>query len=112
MFPAKAKRVIFLYMSGGVSHVDTFDPKPRLTADHGKEHNGLFLHATKYKYSRYAKCDTEVSELFPNVGAMMDELISASSVREVRNPQPFAGRHAESTSPRSRPASIGSFEAR
>ena len=35
-FPAKAKRVIFLYMSGGVSHMDTFDPKPRLTADAGK----------------------------------------------------------------------------
>lgn len=36
-FPAKAKRVIFLFMSGGVSHVDTFDPKPKLTADHGKQ---------------------------------------------------------------------------
>src|SRR5687768_4891305 len=32
-FPAKAKRVIFLYMSGGVSHMDSFDPKPRLLAD-------------------------------------------------------------------------------
>src|SRR5689334_16246089 len=36
MFPAKAKRVIFLFMSGGPSHVDTFDPKPRLQADNGK----------------------------------------------------------------------------
>ena len=36
-FPGKAKRVIFIYMSGGVSHVDSFDPKPRLYADHGKE---------------------------------------------------------------------------
>src|SRR5437764_1329808 len=36
-FPAKAKRVIFLYMTGGVSHVDSFDPKPRLFSDHGKE---------------------------------------------------------------------------
>ena len=35
-FPAKAKRVIFLYMSGGVSHVDSFDHKPRLVADAGK----------------------------------------------------------------------------
>ena len=35
-FPGKAKRVIFLFMSGGVSHVDSFDPKPKLTADHGK----------------------------------------------------------------------------
>ena len=35
-FPGKAKSVIFLFMSGGVSHVDSFDPKPKLTADHGK----------------------------------------------------------------------------
>src|SRR5258708_24023783 len=35
-FPGKAKRVIFLYMTGGVSHMDSFDPKPRLTEDAGK----------------------------------------------------------------------------
>ena len=35
-FPARAKRVIFLFMSGGPSHVDTFDPKPRLDRDNGK----------------------------------------------------------------------------
>ncbi len=81
MFPAKAKRVIFLYMSGGVSHVDTFDPKPLLTRDHGKEYNGEFLHASKYKFSRYAKCDTEVSELFPNVGAMMDDICVIRSMK-------------------------------
>jgi hypothetical protein len=36
-FPAKAKSVIFLFMSGGVSHIDSFDPKPKLIEDHGKE---------------------------------------------------------------------------
>ncbi len=35
-FPAKAKRVIFMFMQGAPSHVDTFDYKPQLTADHGK----------------------------------------------------------------------------
>src|SRR5262245_3730136 len=35
-FPARARRVIFLFMHGGPSHMDTFDPKPRLTSDHGK----------------------------------------------------------------------------
>ena len=35
-FPVRAKRIIFLFMHGGVSHVDTFDPKPRLDKDHGK----------------------------------------------------------------------------
>ncbi|HEY1049639.1 MAG TPA: DUF1501 domain-containing protein, partial [Prosthecobacter sp.] len=37
-FPARAKRVIFLHMSGGVSHVDSFDHKPQLIADHGKSY--------------------------------------------------------------------------
>src|ERR1022692_4315941 len=35
-YPGRAQRVIFLYMTGGVSHVDTFDHKPRLIADHGR----------------------------------------------------------------------------
>src|SRR6187551_1253161 len=36
-FPARAKRIIFLFMTGGPSHVDTFDPKPLLTRDNGKK---------------------------------------------------------------------------
>ena len=39
-FTPRAKRVIFLYMTGGVSHMDTFDPKPRLLADAGKPGGG------------------------------------------------------------------------
>src|ERR671917_222601 len=42
-FAGKAKRVIFLYMSGGVSHMDTFDPKPRLVADGGKRRGARTL---------------------------------------------------------------------
>ena len=38
-YPAKAKSVIFLFMDGGVSQMDTFDPKPRLRQDHGKPHS-------------------------------------------------------------------------
>src|SRR6266404_5857321 len=74
MFPAKAKRVIFLYMSGGVSHVDTYDPKPKLTDDHHKLYKKDFLHASPWESKRYAKCDTEVTTLFPHVGAMMDDI--------------------------------------
>ena len=55
MFPAKAKRVIFLYMSGGVSHVDTFDPKPKLTADHHKRYKEDFLHASPWTSKAYAQ---------------------------------------------------------
>jgi hypothetical protein len=81
MFPAKAKRVIFLYMSGGVSHVDSFDPKPKLQASNGKAYNDDFLHASPFKFSRYAKCGTEVSELFPHVGSMMDDICVIRSMR-------------------------------
>ncbi len=45
-FPARAKRVIFLFMPGGPSQVDTFDPKPRLTQDHGKPSPKLYLGQT------------------------------------------------------------------
>jgi hypothetical protein len=81
MFPAKAKRVIFLFMSGGVSHVDTFDWKPKLLADHGKRYKDDYLHAPQWNFRRYAKCDTMVSELFPHVGAMMDDICMINSVR-------------------------------
>ena len=46
-FPAKAKSIIFLYMDGGPSHVDTFDPKPRLTKENGKPF-GLKMEATQF----------------------------------------------------------------
>jgi len=81
MFPAKAKRVIFLFMSGGVSHVDAFDWKPKLLADHGKRYKDDYLHAPQWNFHRYAKCDTMVSELFPHVGAMMDDICMINSVR-------------------------------
>src|SRR4051812_17630526 len=42
-FTARARRVIFLFMPGGPSQVDTFDPKPRLTRDHGKPSPKLYL---------------------------------------------------------------------
>jgi hypothetical protein len=81
MFPAKAKRVIFLYMSGGVSHIDTFDPKPKLQANHRVAYKEDFLHASPWKFNRYAKCDTQVSELFPHVGAMMDDICLINSMK-------------------------------
>lgn len=81
MFPAKARRVIFLYMSGGMSHVDTFDPKPKLTAAHGQRYKGDYLHGSPWQFKRYAKCDTEVSELFPHVGAMMDDICLIRSMK-------------------------------
>ncbi len=86
-YPAKAKSVIFLFMTGGVSHVDTFDPKPRLKADVGKEvkadhpeiqdrpgYERIFLKAPQWEFSPYGQCGTEVSSLFPEVGTCVDDI--------------------------------------
>ena len=84
MFPAKAKRVIFLFMHGGPSQVDTFDPKPLLTRDNGKPlpfakprvqfaQTGNLL-ASPWKFKQYGESGLPVSDLFPHIGGMADEL--------------------------------------
>ncbi len=84
-FPARAKRVIFLYMTGGVSHVDTFDPKPKLFAGHGKTITVDNWQGKRGQFTRYlkkpqwtfrpgGKCGTEISDLFPHVRDVADEL--------------------------------------
>ncbi len=86
-FPAKAKRVIFLFMTGGVSHVDTYDPKPALTRDHGKEikadhpeiknrpgYERIFLKRPQWEFAPHGRCGTEVSTLFPHVATCVDQL--------------------------------------
>ena len=83
-FPARAKSVIFLFMSGGVSAVDTFDPKPRLAELHGKPLPELVKPATfvtsgnvlssPWKFRPRGKSGLPVSELFPHVGACVDDL--------------------------------------
>ena len=76
----RARRVIFLFMPGGPSQVDTFDPKPRLTRDHGKPAPKPYLGQTRkllaspWKFTRRGESGLEVSELFPCVGALADQL--------------------------------------
>ena len=94
-FPARAKNVIFCYMSGGVSHVDTFDPKPRLEREHGKpmpvkiertqfNQNGDIF-ASPFPFTQYGESGTPVSSLFPNVGACVDDLAVIRSMTSVVN---------------------------
>jgi len=83
-FSPRAKSVIFLFMSGGVSAVDTFDPKPRLNALHGKPLPELVKPATfvtsgnvlasPWKFRPRGKSGLPVSELFPHMGACVDDL--------------------------------------
>ncbi len=89
---ARAKRVIFLYMSGGVSHVDSFDPKPRLFADHGKtvtvdEFQGrpgnysMFLKRPQWEFRPRGRSGIEVSDLFPHMAGCVDDLCVLRSLK-------------------------------
>src|SRR5437773_6455405 len=80
-FPAKAKRVIFLYMSGGVSHVDSFDPKPKLVSDHGKKTKEGYIKRPNWDFASHGKSGIEVSELFPHVSECVDDLCVIRSMR-------------------------------
>src|SRR5437588_10455428 len=73
-FPAKAKRVIFLFMQGAPSHVDTFDYKPQLQKDDGKLVLGRSLLASPWSFKQYGKSGLRISELFPNVAQHADDL--------------------------------------
>jgi len=89
-FAPRATSVIFLYMDGGPSQVDTFDPKPRLTAESGKpfgmkmertqfENNGNTL-GSPWKFTKHGQSGIEVSELFPHVGRCADDLCVVRSM--------------------------------
>lgn len=88
--PARAKRIVFLFMKGGPSHVDTFDPKPLLQRDDGKPYpfkqprvqfaqTGTLL-KSPWKFKNYGQSGLPVSELFPNVAQCADELCVLRSV--------------------------------
>ena len=76
-FPARAKRVILLYMQGGVSHVDTFDYKPQLQTDHGKiiaSGKAAKLLASPWKFKQHGQSSQWISELFPHLALHADDL--------------------------------------
>jgi hypothetical protein len=89
-YPARAKRVIFLFMSGGPSHVDTFDPKPRLATDNGKPlpFDKPKLERTKtgnllqspWTFKKHGQAGIEVSELFPHLATCVDDMCVVRSM--------------------------------
>ena len=94
-FRPKAKSVIFCFMSGGVSHVDTFDPKPRLKRDHGKpmpvtvrptmfNQNGNIM-ASPWEFRNHGQSGLLVSELFPHIGSCADDLAVIRSMTSIAN---------------------------
>ncbi len=80
----RARSVIYLYMEGGPSQIDTFDPKPRLDRDHGKPipfdvpntvfNIGKKIFRSPFRFDRYGESGAWVSEIFPHVAECVDEL--------------------------------------
>jgi hypothetical protein len=83
-FAPRARSMIFLYMDGGPSQVDSFDPKPLLAKEHGQpfkmkieptqfNNNGSTL-KSPWEFRHYGECGLPVSDLFPKIGARADDL--------------------------------------
>ena len=73
--PAKAKRIIFLFMEGAISSVDTFEYKPELERRHGKSGpGGGTLTASRFNFKQYGESGANFSELLPNIATHADEL--------------------------------------
>ena len=88
-FAPRAKNVIFLFMHGGVSHIDTFDPKPELERQHGKplpfETPLQFaavgnLMKSPWQFQRYGQSGLPVSDLFPQIGSVIDDICLVRSM--------------------------------
>ena len=88
-FPAKARRVIWLSMAGGPSHLETFDPKPKLVEMHGKpmpesftrgkqiaqlQGQKLVCYGPQLPFKRFGKAGVELCELFTHLGSVADEI--------------------------------------
>ncbi|MGI8992567.1 MAG: DUF1501 domain-containing protein [Bryobacteraceae bacterium] len=82
-FPPQAKRVIFLFLNGGMSHIDTFDPKPMLTKHDGEPMPGPKIQTDRasgnlmrspFQFRKRGQSGVEVSDIFPRVGSHIDDI--------------------------------------
>jgi hypothetical protein len=88
-FAPKAKRVIFLYLNGGLSHVDSFDPKPELIKRDGQPMPGPKIKTDRasgglmkspFEFRRHGQSGVEVSEIFPEIGKRIDDFLVVRSM--------------------------------
>jgi hypothetical protein len=97
-YPQRVKRVIFLFMNGGLSHVDSFDPKPALDKYDGQplpggtvktERRTGELMKSPFKFKKYGQCGMDVSELWPHLGEVADDICWVRSVyTDIPNHEP------------------------
>jgi hypothetical protein len=95
-FTPKATAMISLFMHGGPSHVDLFDPKPELTRWSGTDYNGEVgysfvnraskkLLGSPWKFARHGECGTEISELLPHIAGIVDDICLVRSMHTGHN---------------------------
>jgi len=96
-YPARAKRVISLFLFGGLSHIDSFDPKPELVRQDGVSVAGRpefdtmgrsapgKLMKSPWQFRRYGRCGMPVSDLFPHIGGCADEIALVRSMKSETN---------------------------
>ena len=92
--PARAKRVIFLFMNGGLSQVDSFDPKPMLDKYHGQplpggtiatERRTGALMRSPFTFKKYGQCGMDVSDWLPNLATCVDDIAFVRSMYTTDN---------------------------
>ena len=96
--PARAKRVIFLFMNGGLSQIDSFDPKPMLDKYHGQPLPGGTVETERktgkllkspFTFKKYGQCGMDVSEIWPHIGEVVDDICFIRSVHtDIPNHEP------------------------
>ncbi|MFN9897185.1 MAG: DUF1501 domain-containing protein, partial [Acidobacteriota bacterium] len=96
--PQRVKRVIFLFMNGGLSTIDSFDPKPMLDKYDGKPLPGVQIKTERgtgalmrspFKFKKYGQCGMDISELWPHLGEVADDIAWVRSVHtEIPNHEP------------------------
>ncbi len=95
-FAPKAKAMISLFMHGGPSHVDLFDPKPELSRHHGQDYSGQIhfsfvnrasrkLFGSPWRFSKHGQAGTEISELLPHIGSIADDICVLRSMHTGHN---------------------------
>jgi hypothetical protein len=99
-FVPAARRLLFIFLPGGVSHVDSFDPKPALTARHGEEHGEHLLLGPRWHGRPRGRSGVEVSDLFGNLAERVDQLCLVRScvAQHGNHYEAVLGMHTGSTS--------------
>lgn len=79
-FPSRAKRLVIFFMTGGMSHMDTFDHKPELNRRHDQQHGRRKLKGCQFAFRPYGESGHLTSELFPNFGKLADDVCFVHSM--------------------------------